>query len=156
MTATPGEQPKQETEATYFEAGAVTAEEVNASGAVNQINANLVRVKESGVFLIQSGSLEFQQGGIALASVQQANLKESGALVLLSDDVSLEDSSATIMIARNVKADEINTKVFFGREVEGQVNTVLNGTQALLAGLAAGAGLGLILSVFGWLVGRRR
>lgn len=156
MTAHPVEQPEKKDQATYFEAGTVSAGEVNATGAVNQINANLVRVKESGVFLVQSGTLEFNQGGIVLASIQQANLSQASAVVLLSDDVVMQESSASVLFARKVKADQIKTSVFFGREVEGQIETKLSGQQALLAGLAAGAGFGLVLSIVGWLFGRRR
>lgn len=156
MSANPVEQPEKPQEATYFEAGTVTAGEVNATGAVNQINANLVRVKESAVFLVQSGSLEFTQGGLVLASIQQADIAESGVVVLLSDEVVLQNSSASVLFARKVKADQIKSTVFIGREVEGQVETKMSGQQALLAGLAAGAGLGLVLSFFGWLLGRKR
>jgi hypothetical protein len=67
--------------------------------------------------------------------------------VVLSDQVDMAQSRSNIVIARDVKADHVQAKVFLARTVNGEVETLLDGPRTALAGLFAGLGLGLVITL---------
>lgn len=138
------------------EGGVIYADQVHATGAIKQINANQVTLEQAAVMNIQSGSIEATNAGIGIASTQTATLNQAGAYILLAQSVEGEDPSANLMIARSIRGNSIKTSVLLSNHVEGSVETKLDTQGALFFGLAAGAGLGLVLSIFGFLMGRKQ
>jgi len=71
------------------------------------------------------------------------------------DIAELNESSAGLLVSRQVRSTTIRTGVLLASQVEGQVEAVLDTPRALLAGLAAGVGVGLV-TLLGSLLRRRR
>jgi hypothetical protein len=134
-------------EPVQMKGGSITANEVHATGAINQVNATEVNFKDGGIFLMQAGSVDLNDSGAFLISTQKASVADSGMAVVLSDQVDMAQSRSNIVIARDVKADHVQAKVFLARTVNGEVETLLDGPRTALAGLFAGLGLGLVITL---------
>jgi hypothetical protein len=125
-------------------------------GGVTEITAQHVNFRDGGVVQVQAESMDFAEGVIFLASAQQAEVKESSLGALFADSASLQDSSVNLVVARKVQGSPVRTAVLLAGRVDGPVETSLDTPRALLAGLAAGVGMGLVLMLNRLLFGRRR
>ena len=90
-----------------------------------------------------------------LVQAQDVRAEQSAINALYCDTAELVDSQAGLLVSRQVKGTTIRTGVLLASQVEGQVEAVLDTPRALLAGLAAGLGVGLV-SLLGSLLRRRR
>jgi len=61
-----------------------------------------------------------------------------------------------VVVAREVHGEALRTVVLLAGRVDGPVETMVDTPRALLAGLAAGIGTGLVLVLFRLLLGRRK
>lgn len=143
-------------EPTQFRGGSITASEVHATGTINQVNAKEVHFKDGGIFLVQAGSVELKDGGAFLISTQNGSLVDSSLAVILSDQIEMVQSGSQVVLARNVQADQIKSKVLIARTVNGNVEAVLDGPRAAVAGLTAGIGLGVALSLVSFVLRKLR
>ena len=66
-----------------------------------------------------------------------------------------EQTSAGVIVAQQVTGESIQTKVLLAGNVEGDVETMMDTNQALFAGVAAGAVIGMFLFL-GQLFSRRK
>jgi hypothetical protein len=70
--------------------------------------------------------------------------------------VELHEAQAAVVVAREVHSGSLRTGVLLAGRVEGPVETIVDTPRALLAGLSAGIGIGLVLFLFQLLLGRRK
>jgi hypothetical protein len=135
----------------------VIANEVEVKqGGVNRIQAENVKLSDGGAAFIQATSVDFRDGGVGAIRAQDLSFEDGGAGVICSENVEMrENAVAGVIVAQQVVGDSIQTKLLLAGSVEGNVETVLDTNQALFAGMAAGAVIGLFLFV-GQLFSRRR
>jgi hypothetical protein len=76
---------------------------------------------------------------------ETATIQQGSAGVIVSDTVQMKDSSAGVLVAGQIQGGNIRTGLLLAGKVEGQVETLLDGPRAMLAGLTAGAAFGLVL-----------
>jgi hypothetical protein len=82
-----------------------------------------------------------------MVSGVQANLHDGGAGVIVSDAALVENATAGILVAREVHGTTLRTGVLLAGKVDGNVETLLDTVGAIGAGLAAGVGIGLMLTI---------
>ena len=132
-----------------------TKVEMRQSGA-QEIHGDQVNVHQSGVLSIQAEHLTLEQGSAFMACATEATFQNSSTVVAILDSGTLQDSTAGVVIARQVLQGPVHTTVLLAGQVEGPVETLLDTPRALLAGLASGVAVGLVLllgKLFTW---RRR
>jgi hypothetical protein len=138
------------------EAG-VNAQDIQAhSSSFKQLTANTVDLKDSAVLMAQTGELNTTESAVGFAYSNQAVLQNTQAGVVVSNEIQLIDSDVRILIGRQVRADHIKTGIFIGRSVDATVETQLDGRKVALAGLAAGFGLGIVLTLGKLIFGEQR
>jgi hypothetical protein len=121
-------------------AGEVKADKVDShEAALGYVNAREVSMTNSGAAAVQAGTIDVN-GGVVLA---------------VGDKINLGNTYAGLVAGREVHGEKIETLVLLGSRVEGNVRTLLDTRQALLAGLAGGLVMGVFLSMARWLFRRR-
>jgi hypothetical protein len=148
-----------------IQAGLVRANQ----STINHVKADEVDLQTSAAGSIQTGELHAQDSILGMISTSQAQVVDSITGVIRSESLNFngvtalavandmlnEEVKAIAVIATKVKADNINTGILISREIYGNVTTTLDGQTALIAGLAGGAMLGLILLAGKLLFGRK-
>jgi ABC-type protease/lipase transport system fused ATPase/permease subunit len=135
------------TEEQVFSGGDIQADQVSAQGMINQITANHVSIHDGAVLMVQSGSMDVTDGGIGFARAEQVVFQDGSAGMLVANVVTGENIGANLMISREVQATVIKTSVLLAGRIDGPVETKVDARGALFAGLAAGAGMGVVLAV---------
>ncbi len=135
----------------------VIANEVEVKqGGVNRIQAENVKLSDGGAAFIQAGSVDIRDSGVGAIRTQDLSFKDGGAGMICSENVEMrENAVAGVIVAQQVVGETVQTKLLLAGSVEGNVETMLDTNQALFAGMAAGAVIGLFLMV-GQLLSRRR
>jgi hypothetical protein len=125
-------------------------------GGANRIEAQTVKFSDGGAAVIQAANIDFKDGGAGLVRAEQVSLTDAGAVVLISQGVSMENGAqAGVIVTRQVNAEKVQTKVLLAGNVQGDVETMVDTRQALLAGLSAGFVVGTLLLI-GQLFSRRK
>lgn len=132
-----------------------TQVEMRQSGA-QEIHGDQVNVHQSGVLSVQAEHLILEQSSAFMARAADATLQNSSTVVAIADSGTLQDSTAGIVIARQVLQGPVHTTVLLASQVEGPVETLLDTPRALLAGLASGVAVGLVMLIGRLLTRRRR
>jgi hypothetical protein len=149
----------------------INAEHVQISqGGAGEIHATQVDIEQGGAFRIDAQQVRIEQGGAGaifgevvsldssaagLIRAEEVRAEQSAINALYCDTAALSDSQAGLLVSRQVTGTTIRAGVLLASHVEGQVEAVLDTPRALLAGLAAGVGVGLV-SLLGSLLRRRR
>lgn len=133
----------------------ITTDEISTKGLINQVNAEKLNFSEGIIMVAQAGSLDLQEGLIGLGNVQNAKMTNSSSFLVFSERADLVETNSTFMVARSVSADKVKTGLLVAGRVDAPVETTLDGPRALIAGLAFGLGLGLVLSITRLLFGQR-
>ena len=135
----------------------VVAAEVDVrQGGANRIEAEKVTITQGGVGQVQAANFDLKEGGAGIVRTETLGMSQSGAGIVYSQTVELrENSQAGLVFARQVSGDRIKTKLLLAGNVDGQVETVMDTRQALLAGIGSGFVLGLMLLI-GQLLSRRK
>jgi hypothetical protein len=137
-------------------------------GGARSVTAHDVTLRQGGIVRLDAHAVDITQGGVALATTERLRLTAGGMGAVLADQARLEQSMAHVVAARErVDMDQAAAAVVVGRAVEvrdsaigvlltpnfrGQGVRVLMGPKAAFA---FGAGVGLVLSLVGF-VRRRR
>jgi hypothetical protein len=108
-----------------------------------------------GAFVIHGDKIELNSAAAILARGDKVSLNDSSSGAALADDLEMNYSRTGLTIARTVDMENSSSVVLLANEVHGPVETMLDTRDALLAGLVAGIGIGLVLTVFR-LIARRR
>lgn len=114
-------------------------------GGVGNIQAEDVQLTQAVVGIVETVHFSVGDGGVGIVRAQDAAVTDCGVLFMFSNAIDMKESMSTLIVAQEVKAEKINTKVLLAGTVEGHVETVLDTSHALLAGLIAGATVGTIL-----------
>lgn len=104
---------------------------------------------------VKSGNVQLNETVAGLIQSEKSDIFRSAVLLLKTEDVQMNNSSIGVLVSPEVHAGEIHTGVVLSRNVQGIIHTQLDTPRALLAGLACGAGFGLVL-LLGRLVFKRR
>jgi hypothetical protein len=140
------------------------------SGGTAEAIADHIEMDRSTARSVRASLLEASRSVLGEARANEAWLRRSvvGALIsqhaqadgvagiVVGTNVRLGDANAGIVAARVLEAGNLNAGVFFGSRVRGNVRTVMDGRQAIIAGLLAGLFGGLILALTKVLFGRDR
>jgi hypothetical protein len=137
--------------------------------AAEHIQAEEVEVRQGGVMRVDAGSMTVQQGGVSLANAKNLAMENSFLLagraeearfdssqvgVLYAGSVDMKYSKNNLMVAQRVSGGPIRSLVLLAGRVDGPVHTYLDTPRSLLAGVAAGVGVGIVL-LLGRLMTRR-
>ncbi len=108
----------------------VRADHVTISqGGANRVDAGTVTVTQGGVGRIRAEELSISQGGVGMARVDNLTVEDGGsAFAVIADSTSVEQGGSVFLLIT--------------RSASGDVRPVLDWR----AGLALGAGLGLVLA----------
>jgi hypothetical protein len=148
----------------------IDAELVRMSqSSAGHIQAEEVDVRQGGIVKVDAGSLSVHQGGVILARTKNLNMENSSLVAgrageasfdssqvgaLYSPSVEMKYSKTNLMVAQRVSGGPIRSLILLAGKVDGPVNTYLDTPRTLLAGIAAGASLGMVL-LLGRLLSRR-
>jgi len=125
-------------------------------GAANRIEAQQVILSDSVVGLVQTAGLDLKDSAAGIVRAESIDFTQSGVGVVYSQAVDMkEETRAGLVFARQISGEKINTKLLLAGNVDGQIETVMDTRQALLAGLSAGFVLGISLLI-GQVVSRRK
>ena len=142
--------------------------------SIGEINAELVRMNQSGAQKIVGSEIELKQSAAVQVETQDATiiqglagtvegvkvkLNASTVGIIRAEEVSIQDGSTGILvtesatlhnntngvvIANDVQADQIKTTFLLSGNVSGPVETVFDTPRALLAGITAGVAFGMV------------
>lgn len=115
--------------------------------AAGYLEAERVESKRSALGNVQANTLNAELSLVGMFSGVQANLRDGAAGVIVSDAAVVENATAGVLVAREVHGTTLRTGVLLAGKVEGNVETLLDTMGAIGAGLAAGIGIGLMLSI---------
>jgi hypothetical protein len=102
---------------------------ISQSGA-NRVDARTVTVSQGGVGQVHADELSISQGGIGMARVDSLTVEDGGsAFAVMADTASVEQGASVFLLV--------------ARSASGDVRPVLDWR----AGLAPGAGVGLVLAL---------
>jgi hypothetical protein len=117
-------------------------------GSAHTVQAEKVNISQGGVQLVEGESVNMSSSGALSIRAQTIKMEQSGAGIISGEEVELKDNSTGgVIIAGRVNGPSIHTSVLLASEVYGNVQTALDPRSALLFGLGAGIGLGLLLSI---------
>ena len=115
-------------------------------GGVNRIQAENAKISDSLTAYVNAQSTDLKDSAVGAIRTQNLSVRDGGAVVILGETMRMgEGSFAGAVIANQVVGDSINTKLLLSGHVEGNVETAFDTKQVLLAGITAGAVIGLFL-----------
>ena len=136
------------------EAGASPAAEIAAAdmvtisqGGAETVTAREVEIQQGGAVFVTTGELRVAQGGVLAVRAESASLEQGGIGIAVADNLTLTDAGAGVVVGRHITAIRSRSLVLLAQSVGGEVETVLDTRGALLAGLGAGAVVGLALLI---------
>lgn len=116
-------------------------------GSAHTVQAEKVIIRQGGVQLVEGDSVAMTASGALSIRSKKVKMEQSGAGIISGDQIELsDDSTGGVIIAGRVNGPAINTRLLLASEVYGNVQTALDPRSALLFGIGAGIGLGLLLS----------
>ncbi len=136
----------------------------------NQILADIVNVNETGVGKVLAHEANLQESGVLSLKAQTANLENSVTAVFLADHaiindsqsglvvgdaIELNNSRAGVIVAREASGGPYHTTILLAGRVDGLVETQVDTPRAILIGITAGLGLGLIYLIQRLIFGRK-
>ena len=128
--------------------------------AAQEINASEVELHISAAFAVKTDNIDAHESALGLINAREVVLTNSGAAAIHADTVGV-NGSAGLVLARTanlgnaysgvvagseVRAERIGAIVLIGNHVEGEVHTMLDTRQVILASLISGLFAGLILT----------
>ena len=120
--------------------------EMNQSNA-GKIIAEDIRLSQGGIGMLKAQSAHISDSGIGAVVAQEVVLSDSLTGIVLSDLAQLNDSFAGMVITRKIDGGPNKSIFLLAGKNEGNVETVIDTPRAILFGLSAGIGLGLIYTL---------
>ncbi len=112
--------------------------------AVANVKAVTVTSHETAIGLLNAEGVSLTNSGVAAIRAETVKVDGMvGAVVAGTADVG--NAYAGVIAAREVRAERIETLVLFGNHIEGEIHTLMDARNALLAGLVGGLFAGLML-----------
>lgn len=137
-------------------AAQINAREIDVhQSAIYQAQADILNLQNSPSVTLEAMSLNATNGVIGMARAKDISLDHGVALLAYGETVQVTGSSSGVLLAREIHGGPIRAGVLLAGKVDAPVEAALDTPRALLAGLAAGIGIGLTLTVFR-LLGRRK
>ncbi|RME91272.1 MAG: hypothetical protein D6770_00740 [Anaerolineae bacterium] len=128
----------------------IEAEEIDLhQSATAQAASGQITAHETAIGIAQAGEIHAGSSGIGAMRAEVATVSGNIGTVI-AGTANLQDAYAGMVAGRNVQAKRIETLVLLSKQVEGEVHTVVNTRDALLAGTIGGllAGLAMLLGCF--------
>lgn len=138
---------------------------------LDHVQAELVRARLSGILeiaaeeaefhgsmamAVNTGSLVARDSVLGLVDAEKADINDSVMFVAAADLMKTDNSVAGVLVSNELKADNIRAGLVISRTVNGNVETLLDTRQALLAGVLGGAVAGMLLLFGRYLFGPRK
>lgn len=138
-------------------AGQIQAGEVEIrQGGAGQIRADQVSANQALIGMVEAGTVNLSHSPLAMAKCWEIHVKESPIVASFSENARLEDVQANLIVARRIEGGPVRSIVLLAGKVDGPVETVLDTPRAMLAGLMAGVGAGMVIFVAKLLTRRKR
>jgi hypothetical protein len=129
--------------------------------ASGEIHAGEVGLHTSAALSVRTDNIDSHETALGLVDAKEVTLTNSGVAAIragtvgvdggvglvVAQTVNLGNSHAGVIVGREVKAERIESIVLIGNHVVGDVRTVMDTRQAVLAGLIGGLVAGLILAL---------
>jgi len=127
--------------------GEITAGEahINRSAAA-RVRASLVDAVQSKLGLVRANEVWMRGGTAGAVRAETADLAGCAGVVA-GNTVRTGKATAAVVVGREIHAEKIESLVVFGNRIEGEVHTVFDSRQAIMAGMLGGLLAGLILSL---------
>jgi hypothetical protein len=133
----------------------VEAEIVNIhQGGANRISADSVEIKQGAAIVVDAGSILMQQSATGFAQGSTIIIEDGSAAAVYGQDIQVNTSRIGLMASRHANLQNSRSVILLAGEIHGNVETVMDTRQAVLAGLISGMAVGLVLFV-GSLLRRR-
>ncbi len=134
-------------------ANTVTATDVEISqGGVSQVTAQKMTLAQGGAAFVKTVDFNLREGAAGLVNAEMAAIHNSGVGAVYGQTVDLREGTHTgVVAARQINAAaNARTTVLLAGKVEGDVVTLMDTRQVVLAGLGFGAAAGLFMLIAGW------
>jgi len=125
-------------------------------GGVGQVHADKITLHEGGVGMVDANIVAVTNGAVGLLRANEASIVGGGVFGTISQSMTVKDAQAGLIVARDIQGGPVKSVILIAQNVEGPVETVLDTPQAILTGLVSGIAIGLVLTVFNLLIGRRK
>jgi len=125
-------------------------------GGANRVYAEQVTVNQGAAGIIQATSVTVEQGGLGFVRAGEVNIDESTVQTMVADTITANGGTAGLLVAREVHANPLRAFVVLAQKIDGQIDTTLDTRGAILAGLIAGIAAGLVSLVGRLLTQRKR
>lgn len=123
-------------------------------GGANRINAESVDIQQGAAFVVNGESVVMQQSAAGWAQGESIVIEGGSAAAVMGEDIQVKASRVGLMASRNATLHNSRSVILLAGELHGDVETVMDTRQVVLAGLVSGMAVGLFLFV-GRLLKRR-
>lgn len=127
--------------------------DLNMSAAAN-VNSASVSAKSSALALAQAVEVTAENSVIGAAQADRISIGGVTGVVV-AGSAELDHAHVGFLAGREVRAEKIDTIILLSRHVEGDVTTIMNTRQALIAGLVGGLFAGIMLLLGRLVLGRK-
>lgn len=126
----------------------VEADQVTISqGGAQTVNAREVEIHQGGAYAVNAEQVKIQQGGAMVVTTHDLQVEQGGVGIAVGQNVNMTETGAGVVVGRRVTVTRSRSLVVLAQSLEGEVETVLDTRGALLAGVGAGATVGLAFLV---------
>ncbi len=120
------------------------------SGTAQTIEAQAVTVKQGSVDTIKADSVQMRQGGVGRVEAGSVRAEQSGIGLVKAETVDIDDGGVFGAYGETVHLEQSNVVFLAAKKVDGDARVLLDWRTAL----AFGAGLGLVLWLLRFFLGR--
>ncbi len=124
-------------------------------GGAEVVKAEVVHLRQGGAYTVHATHMTVEQGGVAWATCDTLTVEQGGVGAAQTNVFRVKDGGVGVVVAQHAELTNARTLLLLSGDVHGNVETVLDTRGAALAGIAAGAAIGLML-IIGGLLGRRK
>ncbi len=115
-----------------------------------QVSGRHVEARASTIGSIHARVADVSDSTVLAASLGDTAIEKSTVGAMFVDSAVLSDSRPVLLVSREVQGDPVHATVLLAGSIHGPVQAALDTPRALVAGLAAGAGFGLM----SWMLNR--
>ena len=127
--------------------------EMMQSAAVN-VKAGDLTTHESALVLVQAGNVDMQNSVAGAVRAEEIFINGFAGAVA-AGSVELGHARVGVLAGREVRGEKIESVILLARNVQGNITTVMDTRDALIAGLVGGLSAGIMLLLGRMLFGRK-
>lgn len=136
-------------------AGTIHAQAVDLQqSAVGNVEATRVSTHQSALANVETTEVLAEQSALGYVEAEKASISGyTGVVVARGADI--RNAMAVVVVGQDVQVTEARTVLLIGKNVQGNVTTLMDTRDALIAGLVAGLFSGIMLLLGRMLFGRK-